>query len=248
MEKTIKFYYEKRDDCEEVKEEVDDETLDEFEKEGYSEDDLKKGEETAKVVDQTFSFTYDEETGTTEIGINLNPKKNIGSADYHLKIPKCLAEYIDELEFDTKGYEVIKDDPIIAWHFTELDRQTNLNYRVEGRIPKDCLEQIKGLPIADIINYKEPNPFIPIIIVTLIGTAIIATVWMELKFQKNPPSKSTQPDISVQESDNKALDALKKQELKKIKAMKLGSKQDVWNYMTQRGYSEEMKDYIIDNL
>ena len=83
---------------------------------------------------------------------------------------------------------------------------------------------------------------------TLIGTAIIATVWMELKFQKNPPSKSTQPDISVQESDNKALDALKKQELKKIKAMKLGSKQDVWNYMTQRGYSEEMKDYIIDNL
>lgn len=183
----------------------------------------------------------------TEIGININPKKNIGEANYHLIIPKCLAEYLDEIEFDTKDYTVIKEDPIIAWHFAEMDRQANMNYRVKGRIDKNCLEDIKGMAIADMIDYKEPNPVVPIIIISLIGIAVLATVWMEIKFQKNPPTTSSNQIVSEQESEQQMVDGFKQQWLKSIKQQGL-NREKANKYMRDLNVPEDIIDYVLKKI
>ncbi|MBT4023147.1 hypothetical protein HN789_04245 [archaeon] len=246
-QKSIIFHLINQDSCEQVDSVVDDDTIDTFEEEGdgyYSDEDLLKGEETGKHIEQSYSFSYDEESGMTDIEINLNPQKNLGEANYHLYIPKCLAEYIDEIEFEVEDYKIIKEDSIIAWHFAEMDRPANFNYRVKGKISKDCLENIKGMAIADMIDYTEPSPMTPILIGVLIVLAIVATVWMEVKFNKlhlgfNKPKTG---------SNEETIQALKYHWEDRIKAQGFANKDQAKTYMEQLNLPKDVIEHVLKNF
>jgi hypothetical protein len=62
---------------------------------------------------------------------------------------------LSDIDFDYKDYKIIKEDPIIAWHFSDVKDKIDLTYRVKKKIDPDCLKQIKGLPIARLIEEDE---------------------------------------------------------------------------------------------
>ena len=115
----------------------------------------------------------------TRITTSINPKNNMTDVSVYLVIPKCLAEHIKDIEFHDKNYEIIQDDPLIVWHFPNLDKKVDLTYEIEGQLSDECKQQIKAMAIAQDIGlelHKERSLFaalgwflaIPIICVVLI--------------------------------------------------------------------------------
>ncbi len=73
------------------------------------------------------------------------------------EIPKCLLELINEklIESD-RPYEIINEDPIIAWRFDTLIKGEEIRYAIKAIADEDCANQAKSLALArDIIVLKQ---------------------------------------------------------------------------------------------
>jgi len=81
--------------------------------------------------------------GTSRIVTTVSVKENVTDLEVYLKIPKCMAKSIKEMDFDNKEFKVLIDDPLIMWHFKEVTSQENIIYRVKKSVPKDCFDQLK---------------------------------------------------------------------------------------------------------
>lgn len=57
------------------------------------------------------------------------------------------------------GCNLIKDDPLIVWHFTSIPKNSyfEFSYEVEGSFKDRCLQLIKGLGIVSDIPGEAPN-------------------------------------------------------------------------------------------
>lgn len=91
----------------------------------------------------TVNSEIKEINGTSEIKTVVNVKENVTDLEVYLKIPKCMAKSIKEMDFDNKDFKVLIDDPLIMWHFKEVTSQENIIYRVKKTVPKDCFDQLK---------------------------------------------------------------------------------------------------------
>jgi hypothetical protein len=198
---------------------------------------------TIEVVNQDTEFEYLE--GKTVINNNLNVKKNMDNFSYTLFIPKCLTKYLDDLEFYNDNYTIIQEDPVIAWHFTQVSDNIDLGYEVKGQIPEACLEKIKGLPIAKVIGSKikkKTNIFtwlIPTIII-LISISLLLYISRKPHTEKKLETEQDYKDDFIIKQRQKLLS--------QIKDMKFSSKQQAENYMKRMGLSESNIDWILNKL
>ncbi len=174
-------------------------------------------EEVLAEVDEVLAMglgsEYDGER--TTMSLSLQPQANLGDVSIPLEIPKCMAEYVNEMEL-TGNYRVVKDDPLIVWQFDELNHETEITFNVPGDIDEECKAQLKALAFAERIQ-KPLNPWIALLLIPLVAVTLI--FFQRFKPQpdkKMPMSKeeflATARQQGVQESElEKHWEAYKKQ-------------------------------------
>ncbi|MBI2653891.1 right-handed parallel beta-helix repeat-containing protein [Candidatus Woesearchaeota archaeon] len=115
--------------------------------------------EVNSILDKYFNFTrenleitreiaYNETDRSTQIKLNLKPKKTLLNVSVYEKIPKCVSNYVNEILFITAGYEVINDEPLILWAFAKVDKEEEISYKVSKRIDEECKNLLTAFGIA----------------------------------------------------------------------------------------------------
>jgi hypothetical protein len=135
----------------------------------------QKHEQTKEVVDIQQSFVVEDNATTMKTVIETS--NTLKDMDVYIEFPKCAAELLNEIEFSNENYKIIKDDPIVMWHFAEVNDEIDLSYSVNKKLDAECIAQLKALPIADEIgdkiNYWSKSVFYPVLILPIIGGLII---------------------------------------------------------------------------
>ncbi len=140
-------------------------------------------------------FQKDGET-YTKITTTLVPKQKLTDVDLYQEIPKCLAKHIDELNIPNRErLKIINPDPLIVWHFDEIEEEVDLTFDVKGILDPDCIEQIKGMAIAKELGWFEEEPaankslFLPLMIIPVIALIIIFFAKFKPKHKKTDEKK-----------------------------------------------------------
>lgn len=94
------------------------------------------------------TLQYNESDKATTIRIQLIPKKVLMNLSVYESIPKCVSGYINQILFETGGYEVINNDPLILWSFARLDSSRELSYKVFRNIDEECRQLLSVFGIA----------------------------------------------------------------------------------------------------
>ena len=196
--------------------------------------------ETVEVVNQSIDYSYTETK--TVVKNNIVPEKNLHELEYTLFIPKCLTTYLDDIKFENQNYTIIKEDPVIAWHFVDVEDRIDLGYTVNRKIDPECLEKIKGLPIAKVIGGdldKEDQYGAPKMIIT--SLVILLGVSLVVYYQKKPRSQK-----SVEEYEQEIIGKQRKNLLQQMKNFK--SKEKAVKYLNKTKLSDDDKEWIIKRL
>ncbi len=121
---------------------------------------------------------YNETDKSTRIIIHLKPKKVLLNVSLYEKIPKCVAAYANQLFFETGGYEVVQNDPLILWTFSRLDKEEGLSYKVFKNIGRDCEELLLSFGIAtgfrDFEAAREERKNLPVFWIATVILAVLA--------------------------------------------------------------------------
>lgn len=228
-------FYIKEKECLEIPAVMDPEL---FIEEGISEDIVDLAKETP--AEQEIKYSYDGDE--TVITNSIVPTEELTDASYYLHIPKCLSEHLDKIDFSQKNYEVIKEDPLIAWHFSNVKDRIDLTYKIKGKIDEDCLKQIRGMPIADLLNIEKPNPIGNMVILGIIIGAVITVFIFLQRFH---------PDVvkmSEEESEKKGIENARNMWLQRIKQQNFKSPLQVENYMKSVQLDDDTKVWILQRL
>ncbi|PLW80313.1 hypothetical protein C0585_03275 [Candidatus Woesearchaeota archaeon] len=129
---------------------------------------------------------YDDKT---EFTIELEPINETENVTLYLDIPKCLAEKIEEIEFELEDYEILDDDPLIAFNFATLTDTKTLNFEVLKAIDPDCWELVKTTPIAEKIKDKiivkdEKSMFFSIGILLFVLLSTLSFNYLQMQSKK----------------------------------------------------------------
>ncbi len=229
------IFYIKEKECLEVPAVMDPEL---FIEEGISEDIVDLAKETP--AEQEIKYSYDGDE--TVITNSIIPTEELNDASYYLHIPKCLSEHLDKIDFSQKNYEVIKEDPLIAWHFSNVKDRIDLTYKIKGKIDEDCLKQIRGMPIADLLHLEKPNPIGNMVIFGIIIGAVLTVFIFLQRFH---------PDVvkmSEEESEKKGIENARNMWLQRIKQQNFKSPLQVENYMKSVQLDDDTKVWILQRL
>ncbi len=114
----------------------------------------------------------------TKYKITIYRTKPISNFTYYQNIPKCLAEKAENIYFKGKNYNIIENDPIIAWHFANIDRETELTYDVEGSISDQCIQKLKDFAYSAFLEQdtqiKNPiNIILPFILIIVVISIVL---------------------------------------------------------------------------
>ena len=96
----------------------------------------------------TRAIFYNETDKSTKIILYLKPKKMLLNVSIYERIPKCVSTYVNQILFETGGYEVISDDPLILWTFARLNKDMELSYKVFKNIDDECKKLLFAFGIA----------------------------------------------------------------------------------------------------
>ena len=128
------------------------------------------------------TISYNPSDNSTSITLHLRPKKILLNVSIYEKIPKCVSSYASRILFETGGYEVIQDDPLVMWAFSRLDNEKKITYRVLRNIGEDCQTLLFAFGIAagfedfekaEAKKEKNRNYTFAAVIVALIAIAAI---------------------------------------------------------------------------
>jgi hypothetical protein len=143
---------------------------------------LKKQQETDAAMKISRNIQeYDKNGETyTKITLKINPNKELTDLSLYEKIPKCLAQRIDDIQMSDQARQMIKvinPDPIVMWQFDKLKSEKEFTYEIKGIIPEDCKNQIMAMGIADElgINLEDRSIFsiiLPLLLIPAIGLII----------------------------------------------------------------------------
>jgi len=105
------------------------------------------------------NFSYNESSNATLVAVILTAEDDLENFNYYQDIPKCMAIYAQLIKFKTVNYEIIKDDPMIVWHFGSVKKGAVLDasYEVKGKIPDACQKLIGDLFYADEEKFSPAN-------------------------------------------------------------------------------------------
>ena len=98
---------------------------------------------------------YNESDKSTRIVLNLRPKKALTNVSIYERIPKCVSAYVNQILFETGGYEVVKNDPLVLWSFTRLDNEKEISYKVFKNIDEECRNLLLAFGIASVFEQAE---------------------------------------------------------------------------------------------
>lgn len=121
-------------------------------------------------VNFTLDSSFDGER--TTIGVTLSPSEYLEGLSVPIEIPKCLAEYASQLDLEGE-YQVIEEDPLIAWNFAALEEPGRIQFSVPKEVGEECLQQLKALAFARRVG-KPLNPWLGLLLVPLLVAVIIA--------------------------------------------------------------------------
>lgn len=103
---------------------------------------------TKENLEITRAIFYNESDKSTSIILILMPKKILLNLSIYEKIPKCISAYVNQILFETGGYEIIKDDPLVLWYFPKLDNEKKIAYKVLKNIDEECKSLLFAFGIA----------------------------------------------------------------------------------------------------
>lgn len=132
----------------------------------------------------TRTIFYDETDKSTKIILHLKPKKALLNLSIYEKIPKCVSEYANQILFETAGYEVVSDDPLILWYFAKLDKEKEVSYKVLKGVNEECKKLLLAFGIATSfeefeVKVKEKGKANYLLVLS-IGILIIVTIYFVL--------------------------------------------------------------------
>ena len=101
---------------------------------------------------------------------------------YYQNIPKCMAERSENIYFNGKNYQVMDKDPLIAWHFANVENQVEMTYDIKGDISKECVKEMKDFIYSKNLVEDDNNRLIGIIFpIFVIVMAISITLYLNAK-------------------------------------------------------------------
>lgn len=103
---------------------------------------------TEKNLEITRTILFNDNDGSTTIVLSLKPKKALLNVSIYEKIPKCVSSYVDKILFETLGYEVIKEDPLVLWSFARVDNEKKIVYKILKSIDEECKSLLFAFGIA----------------------------------------------------------------------------------------------------
>jgi hypothetical protein len=222
-----------------------------FIEEGISQDIVDESEKSQDLfeVDTIYAF----EDGAVIIKHTFTPDKPLTDASLYLHIPKCLANYTDDIEWETKYDELILEDPLIAWHFLEVNDRIDLSYKVHGNMPdEECLKKIKLMGLADIVKTEEPKGLgviiWPIFVVILVALGALIHQRVNKNMQKPLDLNTNSAVIVEQQSEQEGIKNGMHKHLEDMKKMKFKDKLAAYNHMKTLGFSEQERDWILKKL
>ncbi|MFH2021594.1 MAG: putative metal-binding motif-containing protein [archaeon] len=214
-------------------------TMKDFKDEGIPEEDITRAEESKDYADTQVSYSYVGDD--TIIKQTIIPDKALKDGKLLMKIPKCITPYLKDIEFDFGDYEVVKDDPIIAWHFDKLNDRIDLSYKINKKIPKDCLDQIKGMLIADLLDEKKTNPLNYFYAIGLVIIVIAFTMWHSISETGEKKLKNIPKD-----ANSEMLKSLKANLLERTKSLNFETKEQAEQFL--KYVPEEDREFVLKNL
>lgn len=123
---------------------------------------------TSKDLEIRREITYEE--GKTKVVLTIIPKKRFKDVDIYEKIPKCFAIYVDLIVFE-KPPEVLIEDPLIKWHFEELDVPTELVYSTADIMPEECEDLFQAIGLGEIV--KPQRWWFAVVILVVVASIVI---------------------------------------------------------------------------
>ena len=128
--------------------------------------------ETLSRVNMFRRYQYCPDTGITKVEIILKPKQEgVKNFRFYEYIPKECVSSLNDYLTENLGSEaqIVRDDPLIMWQFSELGEEEKLNYKLDKKLTENCKEIIEGIGIArelpagaaglsDANEQQQPNP------------------------------------------------------------------------------------------
>ena len=180
-----------------------------------------------RTVESSLTANYYE--GRTEMELHLTSENILKGTSVVLEIPKCAAELVNEIMFDDDSFEILQDDPLIAWHFEEMDRDVNLRYEFSRELDPDCIAQMRVMSLVREIGDNRMDTFLnsplfPILIIPVVASILIYFS----KFTATGKPQHVSNDLS--------------EEIKKIVKKRKDegqSKDEILSDLTQEGFDEK---------
>lgn len=120
------------------------------------------------------NFEYNPEDGTTTVTLSITPKKKVHNVSLYEHIPKCFSTYLSDIVFLDENFEIIKEDPLIMWHFQVFSEEKSFSYKINKKISEKCKELFVMVGIAtDFEKKTSKSKLIFPLIVTLFIIIII---------------------------------------------------------------------------
>ncbi|MBI2657349.1 right-handed parallel beta-helix repeat-containing protein [Candidatus Woesearchaeota archaeon] len=161
-------------------------------------------EEVSREVDMIFSkyfnfteenleirreISYNESDGSTSISLHLKPKKALINVSVYDKIPKCVSEYANRIFFETAGYEIIENDPLIMWAFARIENEKEVSYKVFKRLGDECKELLLAFGIAAGFEgekaAKEPEEKKPYMTISAVAVVLLLALFLISRRKKS---------------------------------------------------------------
>ena len=110
----------------------------------------------------------------TKIKIEIIPVQGLREITIFEYIPKSIAHSSDVITFSIEP-EIIQSDPLVAWHFAELDRKAEVSYEVLGEVEKaeELTETIAFAEEAAPIEKPWYFNLLPLLMIPIIGFVFI---------------------------------------------------------------------------
>lgn len=126
--------------------------------------------------------------GKTHVEARIETDNELGELDVYMKIPKCMAEKLNELVFYDDNFKIIAEDPLIMWHFAEVTEDIDISYEVLKEIERECEEQLSIIPVAGVIGESLSGMLfrniLPLLIIPLIVILYASSIGVSIEDHK----------------------------------------------------------------
>jgi len=131
------------------------------------------------------NFEYNPEDGTTTVTLSITPKKKIHNVSLYEHIPKCFSTYLSDIVFLDENFEIIKEDPLIMWHFQILAEEKSFSYKINKKISEKCKELFVMAGIAtDFEDFEKKTSKSKLIFPLIVTLFIIIIIVYFGRFKK----------------------------------------------------------------